>query len=314
MLSQSQVSHLNNGTNSSKGEWKEHLIQVPWGHVAGKWWGDLNQQPILCIHGWQDNAGTFDNLIPLLPKNLSFLAIDLPGHGLSSHYPRGLHYYLFWDGISLIRRIVKQNKWTNIKLMGHSLGGALCFMYAASFPEEVHSFISLDILGPTIRDVDNTASRLGASIDKFLKYETIPESSLPFYDYDESLKLVLDAYEGSITMESCKVLMKRGMAHSQNQDKDGYHFARDLRLKVSLMGMLSIEQVLAFASKIVCKVLCIRGVPGMKFDKPEYFQSVVEKTRESSERFEYHEIQGTHHLHLNTPEMISEIITEFIMS
>lgn len=36
MLSQSQVSNLNNGTNSSKGEWKEHLIQVPWGHVAGK--------------------------------------------------------------------------------------------------------------------------------------------------------------------------------------------------------------------------------------------------------------------------------------
>uniref|UniRef100_A0A6M2DR19 Putative valacyclovir hydrolase n=1 Tax=Xenopsylla cheopis TaxID=163159 RepID=A0A6M2DR19_XENCH len=310
----SQESNLNNISKNSlvEGEWKEHTIPVPWGQVAGKWWGPPDQQPILCIHGWQDNAGTFDTLIPLLPKNLSYLCIDLPGHGLSTHYPKGLHYYLFWDGISLIRRIVKQYNWNKIKLMGHSLGGALCFMYAASFPEEIDSFISLDILGPTVRDVENTANRMGAAIDKFLKYETIPESSLPFYDYNESIKLVLEAYDGSVTTESCQILMKRGMAHSYSQGREGYHFARDLRLKVSLMGMLSIEQVLAFASQIQCKVLCIRGVPGLKFDKPEYFQSVVQKVQEKAGKFCYHEIQGTHHLHLNTPDKISGIITDFL--
>lgn len=31
------------------------------------------------LHGWMDNAGTFDTLIPLLPKELSYLSIDLPG-------------------------------------------------------------------------------------------------------------------------------------------------------------------------------------------------------------------------------------------
>lgn len=53
----------------------------------GKWWGPRNKQPIIAIHGWQDNAGTFDPLIELLPKDLSILCIDLPGHGKSSHIP-----------------------------------------------------------------------------------------------------------------------------------------------------------------------------------------------------------------------------------
>lgn len=70
--------------------------------VEGKWWGPTSEQPIIAIHGWQDNAGTWDRLIPLLPGNIPVLAIDLPGHGLSSHYPPGQFYYLFWDGVSLV--------------------------------------------------------------------------------------------------------------------------------------------------------------------------------------------------------------------
>lgn len=71
-------------------EWEEVQIDVPWGVIAGKWYGDREQQPVLAIHGWQDNAGTFDRLLPLLPQCIPILAIDLPGHGLSSHYPTGM--------------------------------------------------------------------------------------------------------------------------------------------------------------------------------------------------------------------------------
>lgn len=96
----------------------------------------------MTFHGWQDNAGTFDRLIPLLPKRISFLCIDLPGHGRSSHFPKGMQYHIFWDYIPVVRRIVKHFRWEKVKLMGHSLGGALSFMYAACFPDDVSQFIS----------------------------------------------------------------------------------------------------------------------------------------------------------------------------
>lgn len=61
---------------------EEVEIPVPWGHVAGKWYGDRSKQPVLAMHGWQDNAGTFDRLVPLLPQYISVLCIDLPGKKL----------------------------------------------------------------------------------------------------------------------------------------------------------------------------------------------------------------------------------------
>lgn len=280
--------------------------------ILGKWWGPRHKQPVIAMHGWQDNAGTFDRLCPLLPADIPILCIDLPGHGKSSHYPQGMHYFVFWDGITLIRRLARDNSWTNIILMGHSLGGALSFMYSACFPDDVKKIISIDIAGPTVRNYDKTADMTGSCIDKFLHYEHLPESKLPCYDYDDMVDTAFDAYAGSLTRESVEILMKRGMTPVTGSNKNGYHYSRDLRLKVSLLGMFSTEQVLSYARRIKCEMLNIRGDPGMKFENPDLYKQVIETVRDSSSRVEYHEVPGTHHLHLNTPERISEIISDFL--
>lgn len=44
-----------------------------------KVWGKPNDHPILALHGWQDNAGTFDKLIPLLPTDLYVVCLDFCG-------------------------------------------------------------------------------------------------------------------------------------------------------------------------------------------------------------------------------------------
>lgn len=46
----------------------ELKLPVPWGHIAAKVWGSQQALPVLCLHGWLDNASSFDRLIPLLPK------------------------------------------------------------------------------------------------------------------------------------------------------------------------------------------------------------------------------------------------------
>ena len=79
----------------------------------GKWWGPTDKQPIVAIHGWQDNSGTFDKLAQLL-SSVAILSIDLPGHGISSHLPLGQFYYIFWDGVLTLRRIVKYYKWNKV--------------------------------------------------------------------------------------------------------------------------------------------------------------------------------------------------------
>lgn len=31
----------------------EIKIPIEFGHIAAKWWGPQNIQPIVCLHGWQ---------------------------------------------------------------------------------------------------------------------------------------------------------------------------------------------------------------------------------------------------------------------
>lgn len=253
----------------------------------------------------------------MLNKELSYLAIDLPGHGKSTHYPKGMIYYLFWDGIVLIRRIAKYHNWSNLTLMGHSLGGALSFMYASIFNEEtdVTKLIMFDIAGPTVRDLNQLSEQSSVCIDRMLQYENYPISKIPCYNYEESIDVVVNAYDGSVSKAGVEVLMKRGMAPApEHLNKEGYHFARDLRLKVSMLGMFCEEQVLHYAKRIRCEVLNIRGKPGMSFGDPNVYPKVIEAMRENASRVVYEEVEGTHHLHLETPSRIYKIVREFLSS
>ncbi|XP_058808679.1 probable serine hydrolase isoform X2 [Phymastichus coffea] len=310
------MSSSNNGidTKSRNGyqTFEEVHIPMPWGHVSGKWWGPKEIQPIVTLHGRQDNAGSFDRLVPLLPKSYSYLCLDLPGHGFSSHYPNGQFYYVHWEGIILLRRIVNHYKWRKIKLLGHSLGGAISFLYAASYPNEVEFVISLDIVSPSVRDITKTATVTGDHIDKFLKFEKLTLDSVPCYEYSEMIKIVEDAYKGGITKESAEILMKRGMQPALNPGK--HYFSRDPRLKVSMLGMLSLDLVMAYASQIKCAYMNIRAKPGMEFEQPENYQKVLDVIKLGARKFEYHEVEGTHHVHLNNPELVAPVINQFLES
>ncbi|XP_070153706.1 probable serine hydrolase isoform X3 [Polyergus mexicanus] len=280
--------------------------------VVRKWWGSTDVQPIVAIHGWQDNSGTFDNLTELLPSNIAILGIDLPGHGFSSHLPFGQFYYVFWDGVITLRRIIKYYKWNKVKLLGHSLGGAISFLYAASYPDEVDILISLDIASPSVRDITKTAAMTGDYIDKFLKYELLTLDNAPCYEYNEMINIVEKAYEGSITKEGAETLMKRGMQQAYTKGK--YYFSRDPRLKVAILGMFSLDLVLEYASRIKCAYLNIRAIPGMKFEQPENYQKVLDNIKLVARKFEYHEVNGTHHVHLSEPEKIAPIIINFLQN
>jgi len=113
------------------------------------------------------------------------------------------------------------------------LGGAIGFLYAASYPDEIDFLISLDIASPSVKNITKLASLTGDYIDKFLKYDLLTMDSIPCYEYDQMLKVVESAYEGSITREAAEILMKRGMQPSHEKDK--YYFSRDPKLKVKLI-------------------------------------------------------------------------------
>lgn len=70
--------------------------------------------------------------------------------------------------------------------------------------------------------------------------------------------------------------------------------------------------VLIYATRIKCAYLNIRAIPGLKLDYPESYDKVLDQIKIGAKRFEYHKVEGTHHVHLNYPEKIAPIINSFI--
>ena len=73
---------------------REVRFTLPSIEVAAKVWGKPGGLPVIGLHGWLDNAATFDLIAPHL-EGVYLVALDLPGHGLSGHMPAG--GYSLWQ-------------------------------------------------------------------------------------------------------------------------------------------------------------------------------------------------------------------------
>lgn len=85
-------------------------------------------------------------------------------------------------------------------------------------------------------------------------------------------------------------------------------------LQVAGLALIPLDVSIEFASKVKCEYMNIKAVPGMVFDHPDFYTTVLDKLKESASRYEYKEVEGTHHVHMNEPEKIAPIIFDFIKS
>ncbi|NWW51371.1 SEHL2 protein, partial [Pedionomus torquatus] len=198
------------------GMFSELKFPVPWGHVAAKAWGPLDGHPVLCLHGWLDNANTFDKLIPLLPRDCYYVAMDFSGHGLSSHRPAGSPYH-FLDYVTDVRRVVAALQWRRFTLMGHSMGNffflSYCFVspqFCFIYPEMVDKLILLENLGFLLAPEDTEAWQKSKRmvIDRLLSLEAkqqTPKARSP----EAALQRLLEANR-HLTAEGGAILLQRG--------------------------------------------------------------------------------------------------------
>ncbi|MGK2915619.1 MAG: alpha/beta fold hydrolase, partial [Porticoccaceae bacterium] len=91
--------------------------------LAAREWGDPEGLPVLALHGWLDNCGSFAVLAPLL-IGVRLVALDLAGHGLSSHRSADATYNI-WQDVGDVHAVAEQLGWENFALLGHSRGAMI---------------------------------------------------------------------------------------------------------------------------------------------------------------------------------------------
>lgn len=258
------------------------------------------------------NAGSFDKLIPSLPKNLSYLAIDLPGHGFSSRYPDGMNYQPM-DYVNVINIIRKEYGWEKVSLIAHSMGSIVGFNYCGLYPDRVDFMIGIDALKSHIRNKERVAPVLEYCYENLLIADERNRSKTepPSYSYDETVKKLCEATNGSVTEDTCKHILRRNLRKSEKYP-DKYYFARDNRLKYSGFINLAQEVSIEFAKRMQMPYLFIKASKSPYYEKKEYFDEMIAAMQENNKNFEWHYIEGTHHLHLTAPETIIEFMSNLI--
>ena len=183
------------------------------------------------MHGIQDNAGTFDLLIPHLPRGFYYVCIDLPGHGCSSSFHDGISLD-FIDYVLTIVRVLKSLQWEACSFIGHSLGGQLGVYLCSLWPQLVNKLILIDAIAPAALETKHYLSRHKHLLDDiFKREERFTENNVPNYTYKEALERVISNRRSTLSIKGGEALIKRSL---KENGLGGYRFTTDQRLKAGL--------------------------------------------------------------------------------
>ena len=126
--------------------------------LAAQVWGDDAAPPMLALHGWLDNAGSFALLAPLLAQRFHVIALDLPGHGHSDHLAPGAQYH-YLDYVRVVLETTDALQLDRYTLLGHSMGAGIAALVAAAAPQRIERLRLIEGLGPLGDDGSQTLKR-----------------------------------------------------------------------------------------------------------------------------------------------------------
>ncbi|MBC7792593.1 MAG: alpha/beta hydrolase [Clostridia bacterium] len=277
---------------------KEITVRVPGLTLRGKEWGNpAASHKVLAIHGWLDNAASYDTLAPML-RGVHLVALDLPGHGLSEHRSENDTYH-FIDWIPDVAAAADALGFAKFSLMGHSMGAAIAGMTAGTIPERIASVVLFDGIAP----FTCAAADAPDTLAEYIKQRTrLNSKTRPTYaSIDAALRRLQKV--ARVDEAALRLLTARN-----TREEGGYVvWTYDDRLRRISPMRFTEEHNLAFLERITCPVLFIRPRQGFPIDEAmlDRWQAAIKDVRRLTP-------EGSHHVHLEYPERVAVEVQSFL--
>jgi pimeloyl-ACP methyl ester carboxylesterase len=280
---------------------RELELQLPHQRLAARAWGDSALPPLLALHGWLDNAASFDALAPLLCEHFYIVALDLPGHGRSDWRPPGVWYH-YVDYLSDVLAAASALGWKRYSLLGHSLGGTVASILAASRPAVIEHLLLIEALGPLAGDPEQALTQLQRALDQRDAFE---EKSLRVFAAP-SLAIAARRQANGLSEHAAEVLVTRGIKTVPG----GYSWSSDPRLTLASATRYNEAQVLAMLRGVQARTLLVLAQP----EQPYLPREMIERRIAAVPHVTVRRLEGSHHLHLENPQPVATAILEFVVS
>ena len=262
--------------------------------LTAKHWANPNGIPTLALHGWLDNANTFDRLAPLLPE-LNLVALDFAGHGYSDHRASGVHYASLLD-IQDVLTVADQLGWNTFNLIGHSMGASVSSELSGMFPERVESVALIDgILSTGGVPLEERIDQNREAIERMMA----PSKPAKVFPDTETMAVrVTEATDQSI--EAARVLVERG----HKVVEGGVTWRTDLRIRFPTPMRPSIEYVDGLMARCDSPTMLRVANQG-----DEWYRGEVNLREASHPNLEVRYMDGPHHVHLE-PKYFEQVAAE----
>ncbi len=282
-------------------------VHFPLRHLQLAGWrsGPLNAPLCLCLHGWQDNANSFAALAPYL-QDYQLLAIDLPGHGQSEHRSQGSHYHFadWMDELCELMQFLNQSFGSEqspvpLHLIGHSMGGMIGTMLAATFPEYIRSLILLDSIGLVSAEDQQTTTQLRQAM--LSRQKIPPKRRLGYPDLATAARA--RQLQSDFDLDSALLLAERGTVQRGNS----WYWTVDYRLRETSAYRWNRQQVRQIISDIKAPVLAVLATDGLPM-----MAQARETFADAYQQLQLITMTGGHHLHLTQPQAVAQVIRPFL--
>ncbi len=279
---------------------KEITLDTERGPIVGLRSGDRDGPKLLALHGWLDNAASF---VPLMPHLAAFdlVALDLPGHGASGHRRPG-YDYVFVDWIHDVLDVLDALGWPRASLLGHSMGGAIATVVAASAPARIDKLALIEALGPLPGTPEDAGQKLQQAVAarRALAGARTPRV-IPDIDTAVDARLLASKME----RDAARLIVERNLRPVEA----GFVWRSDPRLTLPSHVRTGEAFVRSWLRAIEAPTLLIAADPA-----PPYFPVDARTARLTELRDgRLAVIAGGHHLHMEQPESIGALLRGFLL-
>src|SRR5277367_1350493 len=266
-------------------------------------WGRVGAPRLIFLHGMLDTSASWQFVVDELQGDWEVVAPDLRGHG-DSWWPRQSQNLadMTADIAALIEHVSPADP---VTLIGHSLGGALAWTYAGTFPERVARLLIIDAIwaqpGP-----DGTMSERYA---RWLK-TALRGPNIRRYDSRAAIASRLQNANPRLSPERASFLAD---ALARPAQEGGWTLAFDPWLSRELPVQQSLADVSQFWRRVSAPVMWVGGRQSWVAEWLRVHSFRLEESLAAFARLTIRHIEDAgHNVHHDRPDSLAALIENFL--
>jgi len=268
-------------------------------------WGEPGGEPLVLVHGFLDLAYSWQPFVSeLLAKAqhpLRIIAPDCRGHGDSGWVGAG-GYYHFPDYVLDLDCVLRTAAVGQVKLIGHSMGGTISFLYTGTFPGRVGKLVLIEGIGPVGMQFTDAPRRMEQWITElnqrgrnhFRQYSSIEAGASQLSQTNPRLN-------ASFAQDLARAAMKQ-------HDNGKWIWKFDPLHRTAAPQPFYTDQAAEFLRRINCPVLIVDGKDShqtRRIDKPQRYAALADHRQVTID-------DAGHMVHQDNPRQLAEVVARFL--